>query len=93
MSCVYEKGGHLVNKNGADGQSRTADLWDTSGQIPGEIKNFLPDSLFKYTDVATWDNKNFLCSFEGFTTGDSDIYKIMGEVKFDGGEEETKIEG
>ena len=71
--------------------SREDNVWDTSGKIPSGIKNFLPDSLFKYNDIAVWDNENYFLEFEDSPVGDSRIYEIKGEVKFDGDERETLI--
>jgi len=80
-----------ISREEKENKTLVTNLWDTSGQIPSGIKSFLPESLFKYTDVATWDNKNYLCEFEDFPTGDSDIYKIRGKVKFEGNQDETRI--
>lgn len=81
----------VTSREEKDNKTFVTNVWDTSGQIPSGIKNFLPDSLFKYKDIAKWDNENYLLQFEDFPTGESNIYKITGEAQFEGNENETLI--
>lgn len=81
----------VISREEKNDETLVTNIWDTSGQIPGGIKNFLPESLFKYTDVAKWDNKNYLLHFEDFPSGGSNIYKINGKAQFEGDQNETQI--
>jgi len=81
----------VLSREDKDKKTFVENVWDTSGKIPSGIKNFLPDSLFKYNDIAVWDNENYFLEFEDFPVGDSRIYEIKGEVKFDGDERKTLI--
>tara|TARA_Y100001954_G_scaffold54398_1_gene58251 strand:+ start:7253 stop:7795 length:543 start_codon:yes stop_codon:yes gene_type:complete len=81
----------VLSREEKDNKTVVENVWDTSGKIPSGIKNFLPDSLFKYSDNALWDNKNYFLEFENSPVGGSRIYEIKGEVKFDGDERRTVI--
>ena len=81
----------VLSREDKDNKTFVENVWDTSGKIPSGIKNFLPDSLFKYKDVAVWDNENYYLEFQDAPVGDSKIYEIKGEVKFEGDEKTTVI--
>ena len=81
----------VVSRDEEGSKTHVKNIWDTSGQIPSGIKTFLPDSLFKYHDIACWDNENYILDFEDFPTGQSKIYRINGKAKFEGDEESTLI--
>jgi len=82
----------IESRKEVDGKTELVNLWRGGGEIPAAARAVLSEDMLSWTDYASWDERDFTCSWRIKTHSFTEAVSCAGKNRFIDLDGQTKLE-